>query len=148
MRSIMRTSPVPSSGTVVIEEADLLTGGAIDLLQRLVLDGIPVLILREDADPSFEPARRAGVAQAVTVLVAADRSVVPTVMAEPRTDREHAVMRLAVRGATARVIADRLGIGVRTVETHLDHVYRKTGVHSRAELVDVLARRPTAPAPV
>ncbi len=51
------------------------------------------------------------------------------------TARERDVFDLAVTGATARTIADRFGIGVRTVETHLRAIYRKTGVVSKTELI-------------
>lgn len=48
------------------------------------------------------------------------------------TDREVDVLRLAARGLSNRLIADELGLSGRTVETHLTHVYDKTGRRTRA----------------
>jgi DNA-binding CsgD family transcriptional regulator len=50
------------------------------------------------------------------------------------TRRERDVTSLAVRGLTAREIGARLGIGHRTVETHLGSAYAKLGLRSRIEL--------------
>lgn len=49
------------------------------------------------------------------------------------TPREIEVLGLAARGATARQIADRLGITPKTAGNHIERVYEKTGVSSRAE---------------
>ena len=51
------------------------------------------------------------------------------------TERELAILHLLVEGCTAGAIAHRLGISVRTVQKHLEHVYRKLGVSSRAAAV-------------
>lgn len=51
------------------------------------------------------------------------------------TRRERDVLELAVAGAAAREIAERLVIGERTVETHLANIYRKLGVRNRVELI-------------
>jgi DNA-binding CsgD family transcriptional regulator len=45
-------------------------------------------------------------------------------------------------GATNREAADRLFLGVNTVEATLSRVYRKLGIRSRAELATVLKQRP------
>ncbi|MFN8194607.1 MAG: LuxR C-terminal-related transcriptional regulator [Nocardioidaceae bacterium] len=50
------------------------------------------------------------------------------------TDREGDVVALAVTGLSDREIAERLGISVRTVQTHLSRSYAKLGVRSRREL--------------
>ena len=54
------------------------------------------------------------------------------------TEREAQVARLVADGETARAIAERLGVGVRTVETHIGHSYRKLGVRSATELRSTL----------
>ena len=51
------------------------------------------------------------------------------------TDRELAVLHLLVEGCTAVAMAHRLGISVRTVQKHLEHVYRKLGVCDRLRAV-------------
>jgi DNA-binding NarL/FixJ family response regulator len=48
------------------------------------------------------------------------------------TDREVDVLRLVARGATNRQAATRLGISVKTVGRHVEGVYAKAGVSSRA----------------
>jgi len=54
------------------------------------------------------------------------------------TTREREVASLAVMGVSNRDIAERLVISVRTAESHLQHVYAKLGVTTRAELARVL----------
>ena len=53
---------------------------------------------------------------------------------ESLTHRERQVAKLAVDGLNATGIAGRLGIGVRTVETHLANAYLKLDVSSKVEL--------------
>jgi DNA-binding CsgD family transcriptional regulator len=53
------------------------------------------------------------------------------------TRREREVTRLAVQGLSSRVIAERLGVNVRTVDGHLYQVYGKLGVNGRAALARV-----------
>lgn len=48
------------------------------------------------------------------------------------TEREVDVLRLLARGGTNRQIAERLGIKVKTVGSHVEHIYSKAGVRSRA----------------
>ncbi len=54
------------------------------------------------------------------------------------TSREREVMDLIVAGLYNKVIADRLGIAVRTVEVHRARVFEKMGVRSAVELVQLL----------
>jgi HD-GYP domain-containing protein (c-di-GMP phosphodiesterase class II) len=48
------------------------------------------------------------------------------------TDREVEVLRLAARGLSRREMAQRLYVSESTVRTHLEHIYAKIGVSSRA----------------
>ncbi|MEV4808411.1 LuxR C-terminal-related transcriptional regulator [Micromonospora avicenniae] len=50
------------------------------------------------------------------------------------TDREWEVARLAAQGATSKAVAEKLYLSARTVENHLQRIYAKLGVTSRAEL--------------
>jgi two-component system, NarL family, response regulator NreC len=56
------------------------------------------------------------------------------------SDREMAVGRLLALGHTNAEVADLLIVSVRTVETYRAQVFRKLGVHSRAELVRTAVR--------
>jgi DNA-binding NarL/FixJ family response regulator len=48
------------------------------------------------------------------------------------TERELEVLLVLVRGGSNREIAERLGISAKTVGHHVQNVYRKADVHSRA----------------
>jgi DNA-binding NarL/FixJ family response regulator len=56
------------------------------------------------------------------------------------TPREAEVLSFLVQGLTQRQIAERLTISPRTVGTHIEHVLRKLGVHSRAQAVALVFR--------
>jgi DNA-binding CsgD family transcriptional regulator len=60
------------------------------------------------------------------------------------TDREIQILRLVADGRTNASIAHALEVSPRTVAKHLEHIYRKLGVSSRAAAVS----RVTMPAPV
>jgi class 3 adenylate cyclase/DNA-binding CsgD family transcriptional regulator/tetratricopeptide (TPR) repeat protein len=53
---------------------------------------------------------------------------------EPLSRREMEVATLVAQGLTNAEIADRLVVSVRTVESHLDHVYTRLGLSSRVAL--------------
>jgi two-component system response regulator DctR len=54
------------------------------------------------------------------------------------TEREHDVMRLVIEGVPNKLIADQLGISVRTVEVHRARVFDKMAVKSAVELANLL----------
>jgi DNA-binding CsgD family transcriptional regulator len=55
------------------------------------------------------------------------------------TPREREVAQLVASGLTNLEVAGRLGLSIRTVETHLQRVYTKFGIHRRDQLGDILA---------
>ncbi|OSM43343.1 helix-turn-helix transcriptional regulator [Nesterenkonia sp. PF2B19] len=57
--------------------------------------------------------------------------------------REQEIVELLLRGLSSADVADRAGISVRTVQTHVRHVYRKLRVTSRTELRARLISRST-----
>lgn len=57
---------------------------------------------------------------------------------DPLTAREREVALLAAAGMPSRQIAERLYVSKRTVDTHLDRVYRKLGVSGRSALAVAL----------
>lgn len=56
-----------------------------------------------------------------------------TRIAELLTKREIEILRLLAEGMTHQVVARRLRISPRTVETHVRKTYRKLGVHNRVQ---------------
>jgi len=54
------------------------------------------------------------------------------------TERENEVMRLVIEGRPNKLIADALGISVRTVEVHRARVFEKMEVKSAVELANLL----------
>lgn len=54
---------------------------------------------------------------------------------EHLTRRELEVLKLAARGMSNRDIADALGVGLRTVKSHLESIFSKMSVSSRTEAV-------------
>lgn len=62
------------------------------------------------------------------------------------TERERDVMRFVIEGLPNKLIAEALGISVRTVEVHRSRVFDKLGVRSAVELVNRLHAHGPAPA--
>jgi DNA-binding NarL/FixJ family response regulator len=57
------------------------------------------------------------------------------------SDREVDVLKLVAQGYVNKEIANRLGIGVATVSTHIKNLYRKLAVHTRVQVVKVAQER-------
>lgn len=51
------------------------------------------------------------------------------------TAREKEVLQIAITGASQKQIADALGIAHNTVRSHIRHIYDKSGMGNRVELV-------------
>lgn len=94
---------------------------------RLV-DAVDALSRRE---PFFSP-RVAGLVLSALVQAHASGG---RAYAGPLTSREYEVAQLLVEGLGSRVIARRLGITPKTVDTHRAAIMRKLGVSSMADLV-------------
>jgi DNA-binding CsgD family transcriptional regulator/tetratricopeptide (TPR) repeat protein len=70
--------------------------------------------------------------------------LVPACTSARLSQRETEIATRASTGQLNREIAAQLVLSVRTVETHLQHVYTKLGIRSRSELPDALARQSDA----
>lgn len=55
--------------------------------------------------------------------------------------RETEILRLLAQGASTNKIAEKFFISPNTVNTHIRHIYEKTSIHSRAELIDYVNMR-------
>jgi HD-GYP domain-containing protein (c-di-GMP phosphodiesterase class II)/DNA-binding CsgD family transcriptional regulator len=74
-------------------------------------------------------------AEAVDAVLSADGHAVrrpPRELPAALTERELEVLLVLVRGEPNKAIADTLGISAKTVGHHIEHVYQKAGVRSRA----------------
>ncbi len=138
-----------------LTEADQAYQTAITLLDGvpLPLERAELLIehgsmLRRDGRPreARESLRRAGeLAESVGAVWLAHRAGEELAAAGGRrrarrgaqelTAQEQRIARLAATGASDRDIATHMDVSVRTVRTHLEHVYAKLAIHSRRELM-------------
>jgi DNA-binding NarL/FixJ family response regulator len=67
-------------------------------------------------------------------LLDIDEGIVAVSGIEKLTPREREVVRLIARGYTYRETSNRLEISVKTLETHMHHIFDKLGVATRHEL--------------
>lgn len=85
-------------------------------------------MLREEA--------RSGRLAAPAVGAVLDAAGLPRARSEPwpggLTDREIEVLRLIARGRSNRQAATRLGVSPKTIDNHVQHIYEKIGVSTRA----------------
>jgi HD-GYP domain-containing protein (c-di-GMP phosphodiesterase class II) len=85
-------------------------------------------LLREAAEGRLEPEAVGAVLNAAGHRVREHPRELPAAL----TKRELEVLLVLVRGASNQAIADDLGISVKTVGHHVQHVYKKAGVRTRA----------------
>ncbi len=79
------------------------------------------------------------------VLAAAGQAVPRAALPANLTDREAEVLGLVARGLVSKEIGAQLGIATRTVKHHIEHIYAKTGVSSRAAAALFAARHNLVP---
>lgn len=87
---------------------------------------------------------------AIRLVAAGGRYISPAIDARteppsPLSPREREILTCAGQGLTTQQTADRLGIGVKTVETHRAHILQKLGVANITEAVQTMARFNGAP---
>lgn len=74
---------------------------------------------------------------------AAAASIAPGgVLAARLSPREREVALHVARGLTNVEVATALGVTRRTIATHLERIYERLGIHSRAALANLVAREP------
>ncbi len=56
------------------------------------------------------------------------------------SEREVEILQYLLEGRTLRAIADKTFLSYNTVKTHVSHIYRKTDVHTRDELIELIKR--------
>jgi two-component system, LuxR family, response regulator DctR len=111
-----------------------LKNGAYDFFEKPFNDN---KLVDRVIDALAESERRIGAAASQTSLATRLAGL---------TQRERAVMDLIAAGHYNKVIADKLGVSMRTVEVHRAKVFQKLGVRTAVELVGVLQtqRKPDA----
>jgi DNA-binding NarL/FixJ family response regulator len=121
------------------------------LLFRPPADGVTGIVCKDDpADEAFT-AIRVTAAGRIYVTPRFARSDFPghdgssPVILRALTCREHEVFDLVLQGDSTAMIANKLSVSPRTVETHRAHVMRKLGVRSTVDLVRVAARNGLLP---
>ena len=57
------------------------------------------------------------------------------------SEREREILSLLTYGKTAKTIASDTFISYNTVKTHISHIYQKTGVHTREELIALVIQQ-------
>lgn len=119
------------------EAAEVLEGMARGgHLEAGARDGAISYALREDDRRSVSgvrPETPAGPTGGASEGAAPAQPAAPP--AEPLSDREISVLKLVAAGRTNREVAEELFVAEGTVKAHLASIYRKLGVHSRAEAV-------------
>ncbi len=80
------------------------------------------------------------VVEALALAALADSPALPHAESVRLTARERDVLRLLARGDSDKEIGVALGIGVRTVQTHVGNLFTKLQVNARAEAVAVAVR--------
>jgi DNA-binding CsgD family transcriptional regulator len=74
-----------------------------------------------------------------------ERDMVPepsgiTALSRKLTDRQLELAALYAGGLTSRQVAERAGTSVKTARAHLEEIYARLGIHSRAQLAAILVR--------
>lgn len=115
-----------------------------ELVREAIRNGASGYIIKRAAEAELATALNAVMRGEIYVHPAVTRGLFDTPDAPSRdgtpggerlTRRESEVLRLIAEGHTNAELAEQLGIGLRTVETHRANLVRKLGTQSRAELV-------------
>lgn len=120
----------------------LTTFDSDDLITRALAAGAHGYLLKATRGPDLIQAVHHVAADRHVIDPAVAGAVVAHLRAAPRvttplpdlTRRESDVIALLAQGLSNQQIADRLGIGITTVKTHVGALYDKTGATSRVQL--------------
>jgi HD-GYP domain-containing protein (c-di-GMP phosphodiesterase class II) len=121
-----------STGAALLAAADAYTTAGEDRPHRRArTDPERAALLREHAAAGRLPASAVGAVLTAAGAVPPRRAARVGVL----TERERAVLDLVAAGLTNAAIGRRLGVSAKTVNAHLEHVYAKFGVSTRASAV-------------
>lgn len=127
---------------VTLREGDLVRLGP-DALLRFTTCGLEAARARAQPSPESEASTSSGSGVERTLDGEDQRATArrPKLEDLPLSARQIEVGRLVATGLTNAAIAERLGISHRTVTSHLDHIYARLGIGSRAALARWIAER-------
>ena len=158
LRAIADQAPVESLLAINHHCEALVAGDAVQLskaAERLMLAGFSLsaaeafshasLQLAADGD---ECGSAVAALRAIVLFEECDsvRSLAVEQIDAPLTTRELAIARAAAGGDASQSIADQVFVSRRTVENHLQNVYRKLGINQRTELQPIFSA-PVLPIP-
>ena len=128
MLHVLRLQQMQRVDEAVEELADLLKKLKESMLIRIALDFPAIQPLLQQIDTAF--ARR--VLRAMQIMSRRDG------VAQLGLSRvEQAVLQLLVQGLDNRAIVSEIHVAYETVRSHLKKIYRKLGVQSSAEAIDI-----------
>lgn len=106
----------------------------------LIIAVVLIFVMRTKGDSSTKPSSEttAPAKQVGSARILAPAPTTPIPIISMLTPREREVVRYVQKGRSVPHICSALSISKSTAETHIRHIYEKTGVHSRQELLDIL----------
>ncbi len=118
-----------------------ITGhGDVSMAVQAMKDGATDFIEKPFRDQQLLDAIAHAMRECARSRAAASRQAEHRRVLEALTQREREVAALVARGLSNKLIARELAISDKTVQVHRAHVLEKMGVHSAAELAQVLIR--------
>ena len=134
VETLIRTvTALPGSAVWASDAGPLLLEGVM-LATALALTLALILWLRLLARDGREEARKQGDAASTCAFLRERHGL---------TERESEVMELLARGYTQKRIAEELNLSISSVQTYAKTLYRKLGIHSRQELIDLATQAET-----
>src|SRR6186713_860705 len=119
----------------------LTTYDTDDEISRALKAGAKAYVLKDIAADDLVSCIRDVLAGKTYLAPAAAAKLAEGVTRVQLTPRELTTLRLMADGQSNKEIAGTLGIGERTVKSHLGHLFEKLGVTSRTEAVKIATRR-------
>lgn len=107
-----------------------------ELIRLLIKSGIHVILDETVTEQDLKFAIKASaVGKAFHSRRVYEQMIAPYGKGDRLTNSEMQTLSLLMHGAKNHIIANKLSITVKTVEAHLTRIYRKLGVHSRAQAI-------------
>jgi DNA-binding CsgD family transcriptional regulator len=142
------------------EAIALASDSGMPVLEARLRHRLGKLLRRSGQDRAARPLLRRAVelAEACGAESLAKKAAEELKLAHGRQHRQHLdpdaltaaelrVRNLAEQGVKSQRIADQLFVSPNTVETHLQHIYRKLGINSQRQLIALAYRREASPPP-